>query len=225
MDGSHGGRLNFWLINLALLLALLLGGWLYFTRQAEVTIGVDLAGLSYLMDERRGRDAPLDPFETQLFAGGESVKREYRHLQPTPDSEPVWLLAVQTVKDRHAHHPPEYCYTGSGWEIVDSRPADWQLPDGSRPTQAIARIEIDGKTHSELMAYWFTDGEQIADSYFQRVAAETWQKLTGQPRSWLMLRVAIPIDAELDASGPSEQQLAQLAGFAAEVERAVRRDD
>lgn len=205
--------LGLWLVNAVLLLSVLLGAWLFFQRDSAIDDAIDMQALSHLIDGRVAQEAALDPFEEQLFDGGEVIKRRYRNPAGSSKREEVWLLAVKTLVDRHAHHPPEYCYTGSGWQIVDSAPADWALADGSHPIRALARLERDGREHYELFAYWFSDGRESVDSYFQRVLRGGWQRISGQPRAWLSLRVSIPMEGR--KPGPEDEAL--LKAFAQAV--------
>lgn len=209
-------RHGLWLINILLLLAVAAAWWLQ--RQPEpLSAGQhglpNLAALSHLIDDRVGKRLPLDLFEAQLFAGGSSVKREYRS-SVDPTAAPIWLLAVQTFNDRHAHHPPEYCYTGSGWQVENSAPAPWALDNGEHPMQATVSLDVDGTTRRELVAYWFTDGHRFAASYFKRVLLDAWDRITDKRSSWIMMRVSMPLDADADSTA----RQGQLADFSRRVE-------
>lgn len=216
-----------WLINLLLALAAGLAWWVVQHRNTEIASPLDVSDISYVLQGEAdvryvGADSPLDLFEEELFAGGTSVKRAYT-LESKGDHPQqgrlFWLLLVQTFQDRHAHHPPEYCYTGSGWEIAQSKGASWTLPDlqvsGSEPTreehrpiQALARLTTPGHIpRQELISYWFTDGVRFAPSYMDRTIADTLDQLSGNRHSWVMVRLSTPLEGKFADPVAAEKAL------------------
>ncbi|MGB0712413.1 MAG: exosortase C-terminal domain/associated protein EpsI [Gammaproteobacteria bacterium] len=215
-------KLGLWSVNVVLVLAVVLALWLQRPQEPLQRGGdgiPDVGGFSHLMQGRVGHDLPLDLFESQLFEGGVSVKREYRGADNT--GEPLWLLAVQTFEDRHAHHPPEYCYTGSGWTVESSAVADWELAPGVSPMEAVVSHPDSGAR--ERVVYWFTDGERFVDSYFKRVLMDAWDRITGGRRSWVMMRVSVPEDGQ--AAGDTGQALREFArAVQADLAASIRAD-
>ncbi|MCH9670110.1 MAG: EpsI family protein [Gammaproteobacteria bacterium] len=189
-----------WVINIALAVSLI-GGW-FVARPAtlEVQSRADVTAVSYVLESWVGSDVALDPFEEKLFGTGRVVKRGYIDQSAGPDTAPehsrIGLLAVQTFGDRHAHHPPEYCYTGSGWEVHGRPDSDWELEAGSRPVSImVERTSDDGKPERELVLYWFTDGERFATSYAERTIYDAWDRLRGEPKSWVLVRISKSLPA------------------------------
>ncbi|MCB1734814.1 MAG: EpsI family protein [Gammaproteobacteria bacterium] len=209
---THSRRRSMWLINLLLVAALAVAWWLQrepSPLDANSPGTPDLNAFSHLIGDRVGRSIPLDPFELQLFGGGISIKREYRD-SAHPERPPIWLLAVQTFNDRHAHHPPEYCYTGSGWTVESSEPALWTLGSGEHPMRAVVRLDQNGAPFRELVTYWFTDGRRFASNYFERVLQDAWDRLKNARASWVMMRISTPLP-EVGGDDEAEEELVRFA--------------
>ncbi|MEM7252237.1 MAG: exosortase C-terminal domain/associated protein EpsI [Pseudomonadota bacterium] len=208
-----------WLVNLALVLSLAVG-WLV-TRDARVLpeSATDVAAMTYVLNQWVGADVALDPFEEQLFGSGRVLKRGYRLRELNDTAVPIGLLAVQTFGDRHAHHPPEYCYTGSGWEVSDRPAIPWLVPNGGTPASIVVEREANGgKRERELVIYWFTDGERFATSYLMRTIYDAWDRLRGKPRSWVLVRISQPVDG-----APTEVAQQSLKVFSEAVQHQLWR--
>jgi EpsI family protein len=219
MDHKHSRKL--WLINGLLLVTVLLGGWILYTRNSEQVVNLQVERISYALGNDVARDAPLDPFEEQLFGTGTTIKREYSQ---GPDTPSAWVLAVQTFQDRHAHHPPEYCYTGSGWQVIESGETKWSLPDGNHPSRFVVQRETDDHGYDrELVLTWFTDGERFTGSYMARTLWDAWDRITGRPKSWVMVRLSASLKENgHEAAKEGEARVeARLQSFAATFQQAL----
>lgn len=106
----------------------------------------------YTVDSWIGADIELNPGEARLFGESNYLKRIYTRT----DGGSVSLLKV--VSDNiHDIHTPEYCWTGSGWQVIERTP----LKDGEESWLPAAATQLTLRQNKRdlTIVYWFTNGE------------------------------------------------------------------
>ena len=120
-------------------------------------------------------------------------------------------------------HKPEVCYPAQGFKLIDQRDGTLATPYG---TIAVRRLNTGMGQRLEPLTYWFTMGETLVQSRWDKRMVELRLALTGQIPDGLLFRVS-SIDADpergwrlqqefvndlLGAVGPAERT--RLAGLA-----------
>lgn len=107
------------------------------------------------------------------------------------------LLISSTGGDRRRAHAPEYCLTGSGWQVRDRARQTLQLGDTSIETQLLTlRREPEA---DRWLAYWFTDGRQTWTSFLAMLREDTFRRLRGKVTDWHVIRLIGRSEADLRA--------------------------
>ena len=108
------------------------------------------------------------------------------------------LLISSTGGDRRRAHAPEYCLTGSGWQVRDRVRQPLQLRDASIEMQLLTlRREPDA---DRWLAYWFTDGQQTWTSFLDMLREDTLRRLRGKVTDWHVIRLIGRNEADLRPS-------------------------
>ncbi len=107
--------------------------------------------------------------------------------QPTSRSDQIGLLAASSEGNRHNLHPPEYCFTGSGWQITKSETQTLEFPQaGPQPVTSI-QVDRDGKT---LYGYfWYTDGQTYLADYQSVLLKDIQRRAMGETPNWFFFRI------------------------------------
>lgn len=119
-------------------------------------------------------------------------------------------------------HKPEVCYPAQGFKVIDERDGTLATPFGSIP---VRRLNTSLGPRIEPLTYWFTMGETLVQSRWDKRMVELRLALTGQIPDGLLFRVSsIDRDPErawrvqqefvtdlLAALGPAERT--RLAGL------------
>ena len=102
----------------------------------------------------------------------------------------VGLLISSSEGDRHNLHPPEYCFTGSGWKIIQTQQKDLQFSQAGLHT--VTQI-ITQRGNSKLNGYyWYTDGKVYLPSYPAVIIEEMKRRAMGERTNWYFFRILAP---------------------------------
>lgn len=102
-------------------------------------------------------------------------------------SEQVGLLVASSKGNRHNMHPPEYCFTGSGWKITDTELKEVEFQQAGRQPVTVIQVEREGK---KLFGYfWYTDGEEYLADYKSLLLEDIRRRATGEKSNWFFFRL------------------------------------
>lgn len=140
----------------------------------------------------------IEPLET-----GDVALMEYR-LGTEP---PVWLARVAGFGTRAAFHPPELCYVGSHFEMLEHGPITVMVNGGA---QRVMRLVIGqgGKRYETW--YWFTANGRVTPSYYQQQLWLVTDAIHRKPMSGTLVRISTPREAPAAAH---RRLLAFVAAF------------
>lgn len=107
-----------------------------------------------------GAEIPVTPAERRLFAGSTRLSKR---LYSSRDGQRVSVLVVESDAV-HDLHTPEYCLSGSGWQLSRDRPlrAEDGLVFGATVPAAGALAAARGE-HRLAGVYWFGSDERSTD--------------------------------------------------------------
>ena len=97
------------------------------------------------------------------------------------------MIVTATGGNRHRAHPPAYCLTGGGWEIVSEATDRRTLGDGSTPFVTRMRLQKGGREMS--FVYWFNDGADTCPTYGAMLLRDSLGRLGGRRTNWVLFRV------------------------------------
>ncbi len=148
--------------------------------------------LSHFQGDWTGIDLPISATAAREIGRERILSRLYSN-----GNRSVELLISSTGGDRRRAHAPEYCLTGSGWQVRDRARQTLQLGDTSIETQLLTlRREPEA---DRWLAYWFTDGRQTWTSFLAMLREDTFRRLRGKVTDWHVIRLIGRSEADLRA--------------------------
>jgi len=118
----------------------------------------------------------------------------------------VWFAQVSGVGNRAAFHPPELCYIGSQFDVVERGPMTVTV--NGQPRRLMRLVVAQGGRRYEAW-YWFTANGRVTPSYYVQQFWLAWDTIAGrQPSSGTLVRMTTP----LEAPEPAHQRLAAFLG-------------
>lgn len=130
-----------------------------------------LSDLPYQLGLWKGVDEKVDPRLIQAVGTDLQINRFY---QQSVERAAEIHVAVFTNPDFRLPHPPELCYSGTGWQVRGTRDARLILSDGTSGTVRIINLvkEQGGETATVLYCYQLA-GPFAADR--DKVRSFFWQ--------------------------------------------------
>lgn len=134
-----------------------------------------------------GTALAVEPSAGKLWETDEVSLREYR-LGKEP---PVWFARVAGFGNRAAFHPPEICYVGSHFEVLERGPLSIIVNGAER---RLMRLVIgQGKERFEAW-YWFTANDRVTPNYYQQQLWLVMDTIRRKPMSGTLVRILTPLE-------------------------------
>ncbi len=153
------------------LLFLALASWPGAGRSPSTTMPFVCMSIPKTLGDWQGHDDPLSERQYRLLETRDVLLRTYRNQRT---SEEVLACVVVAEGDRKVAHPPEVCYQGQGWTVLEMRRAGLDL-GGPRPVQWM-RVRLG--TTEEVVLFWYRAGQQETNS----VLRQHWNGLLAEWR-------------------------------------------
>lgn len=118
----------------------------------------------------------------------EDVNLMEYHLGNEP---PLWFAQVAGFGTRAAFHPPELCYVGSHYEVLE-RSRMTIFVNGS-PRQLMRLVLSQGADRFESW-YWFTASDRTTPNYYQQQLWLVMDSIRHKPMSGMLVRISTPLD-------------------------------
>ena len=134
-----------------------------------------------------GRPLPVEKRSLEILETTDVTAMEYRQRT----GNPVWLTRVGGLGQRTAFHPPEICYVGSHFEILDRRAMALSL--GGKEYRLMRLVLSQGKERFETW-YWFTANGRFTSSYLQQQLWLLADRIRGRGMSGTLMRVTTPLE-------------------------------
>ena len=120
---------------------------------------------------------------------------------------PVWFARVAGFGNRAAFHPPEICYVGSHYEVLERGPITVRINGSDR---RVMRLVVgQGAERSEAW-YWFTVNDRVTPNYYQQQMWLALQAVRHEPTSGTLVRISTRMD---DPASANRRLLAFLTSF------------
>ncbi|MBI4355963.1 MAG: EpsI family protein [Candidatus Omnitrophica bacterium] len=147
-----------------------------------------------------GISIPADQRVIEILETDDVDLLEYRHGAEAP----VWLARVAGFGNRAAFHPPELCYIGSHYEVLERGTMTVRV--GGAPRR-LMRLVL-GQDHKRFEAwYWFTANGRVTENYYRQQLWLLLDAMRGRPLAGTLVRISTP----LDDAGRSRERLLTFA--------------
>ncbi len=127
-----------------------------------------------------------------------------------PQEPSVWLAQVAGFGTRAAFHPPELCYVGSHYQVLERGPITVMV-EGT--PYRLMRLVVGQGTDRVEAWYWFTANGRTTPNYYQQQLWLVADAIRGKPVAGTLVRISTPVDDPASAHG-------RLAHFLASLTRA-----
>ena len=148
----------------------------YAKTQVPAVIG-DWKGVTQEVDEKT-----VQILETDDIAVMEYVKE---------GEEAVWFAQVSGFGKRAAFHPPELCFVGSHFEVVERDPYVLTINGKDHEVMRLV-IGQDGLLFEAW--YWFTANQRVTANYYQQQLWLMLDAMTGKGISGKLVRLSTAMD-------------------------------
>jgi len=129
-----------------------------------------------------------DPRALEILETDDVDLMEYRMGEADP---PVWFARVAGFGKRAAFHPPELCYVGSHFEILEREQISI-LVNGT--TRDVMRLVIGQDSEQFEAWYWFTAGERTTHNYYQQQLWLLTDTIRRRPMNGTLVRISTPLN-------------------------------
>lgn len=134
-----------------------------------------------------GTVLPNDPRSLSLLETDDVTLMEYRLGQEPP----VWLVRVGGLGNRAAFHPPEICYVGSDFEVLERGPMT-VLSNGE--ARRIMRLVVAQQGRRREAWYWFTADGRTTPSYLTQQWWLLMDALRRRPSAGTLVHISTPLE-------------------------------
>ena len=132
---------------------------------------------------------PLEVAErTRDILETDNVAMMEYHLGKEP---PLWFSQVAGFGNRASFHPPELCYVGSHFEVLER--GQISVFVNGQPRRLMRLVLGQGKERFETW-YWFTANDRVTPNYYQQQAWLLLDIIKRKPISGTLVRISTPVD-------------------------------
>lgn len=134
-----------------------------------------------------GTAVPVEQRALEILETDDVTLMEYHLGQELP----VWCSRVAGFGNRAAFHPPELCYVGSHFEVLER--AAMPILINGRARRVMRLVISQGQQQFEAW-YWFTAGERMTHNYYQQQVWLLGDAIRRKPMSGTLVRISTPMD-------------------------------
>jgi len=174
---------------MVLLVVLIISGaisWnLYFKKYTQAdTVNIHL--FPKQIDGWVSEELTITELEYAILETKNAFARQY-----TSNGKSVTLFVVYSQNNRKVSHPPELCYSGSGFTILGHSMA--KLGSEQLGFIDVNRLLMEERNFKQVTFYWFKVGENFTPSYWQQQMLIAGKTLLGKPSSSALIRLSSPV--------------------------------
>ena len=127
-------------------------------------------------------DKVVDILETE-----DVTLMEYRRA----DEQPLWFAQVAGFGNRAAFHPPELCYVGSHFEVLERERITVVVGGKERRLMRLV-VGQDGQEYEAW--YWFTANGRVTSNYYRQQWWLVLDSMRGKGSSGTLVRISTTLD-------------------------------
>jgi EpsI family protein len=165
---------------------------------------VNIHSFPALIGSWQAEELKISEAEYELLETRNAFVRRYSKGK---DDHFVDLYIVYSENNRKVSHPPEICYTGNGFSVVEREPAELFAASGKKVD--VNRLHLEKGDVTQLSYYFFKVGGSFTPSYWYQQTLIAWKTLIGQPSNSAMIRFSTyVVPGQFEAA---EQRVAEFA--------------
>lgn len=145
-----------------------------------------LAKVPLTLENWQGEDVLLDEHTYEILETRNVVSRLYKN----DAGEQIHLLIVGSHKDRRVAHPPEVCYLGSNFSILNKTEDILTFEGNEIPLKEFTAQNKKLAAQREEVAYFYKIGSRFTADYFTQQLQFAWDRLTRSDSQVLLVRLA-----------------------------------
>lgn len=168
----------------------------------ETGVPVADALIPYTLADWQGEPIDISERVYEVLETRDVLAREYRQ----GDGVPVLVSVVGGLNNRNAFHPPELCYVGSAFRIVEKGKATVGPGPAGEPTRHVGRMVVEQGSRRSLVFYFFVAGARSTESYLQQQVWLLREEFVNQGGYGYLVRMETPLVDESGLAG-AEQRL------------------
>ena len=176
---SNSAHLPKWLAFVSLMAC----AWLVWTGYAPSAISHEATPVPGQLGLWVGKPLQVDDRTVNILETDDVSMMEYRMGQEPP----VWLAQVAGFGNRAAFHPPELCYVGSHFQVVEREPISVIVNGQARNVMRL--VVTQGKERFETW-YWFTAEDRVTHSYYRQQLWLAADSIRHRPMSGTLVRIS-----------------------------------
>lgn len=133
-----------------------------------------------------GHDSPVDERTFEILETRNVLSRSYKNTQ----GESVHLLIVGSLKDRRVAHPPEVCYYGSDYQVLNGRDRNILLSDRELRVREFFAQSEKNRSDQQNVLYFYKIGEKFTTNYYTQQLQFALDSLSKKSTQVLLIRIA-----------------------------------
>jgi len=90
-------------------------------------------------------------------------------------------------------HPPAHCLPGSGWDIIDNRLVELDLPGLPQTPAMVRRLVIARGDHRQLVYYWYQSRGRVVARDWQKILYVGFDRAVRNRTDGALVRFTVPI--------------------------------
>jgi EpsI family protein len=174
------------------------------------------ARIPFRIGTLEGTDRALRPRTLELLETTDVVNRDYTAADGSP---PITLCIVNSSDNRKIAHPPEVCYTGWGFDVVDR--SSVRVGSGASAVDA-AVISVRKGPDRESVLYWYRSGTSASANYYREQLRSALALVTGSPIGSSLVRLST---SEADGRDRARERLCAFAADLLPMLEALESDE
>lgn len=159
---------------------------LFRAQSPHPSLGLESSRIPVSLGPWKGTPIPVTDDVIRILETEDIALMEYR-LDKEP---PLWFAQVAGYGNRGAYHPPELCFVGSHFEILERGVETVEVNGKDRQVMRLV-ISQDGQ-HLEAW-YWFTANGRITPNYYQQQLWLVMDAMRRKPMLGSLVRISTPI--------------------------------
>lgn len=136
----------------------------------------------------QGRVLEVDGRAVEILETDDVALLEYTSEAAQP---PVWVAQVAGFGNRAAFHPPELCYVGSHFEVLEREAITITVHGQPRRVMRLV-VGKGGRTYEAW--YWFTANGRMTPSYYEQQMWLLADAVFRKPLSGTLMRISTALD-------------------------------
>lgn len=191
-----------------------LSTWALWAGQRAPAIAQDVPAPPTHLGLWTGQPLDVDQRAVDILETDDVSLMEYR----LGEELPVWFSQVAGFGKRAAFHPPELCYVGSHFEVLDRGPIMVMVNGSDRRLMRLV-IGQGGKRYEAW--YWFTASGRVTPNYYQQQLWLVMDAISRKPMSGTLVRIS----TEEDSAEASHRRLLAFLTSLDSSKRLLARND